>query len=324
MKVFVTGGTGYIGRELIRQLLQHDNEVTALIRNGNPRFHQKGLTWKTCSLSDPDGLSGIMKGCSQLYHVAALAKMWHPWPEEFFEVNVTGTRNAIEAAQRAGIRKMVYTSTAGVMSGSINTPITEDDPILEPFDDDYPATKFMAERIVAQAAQPGFETVIVNPPRVFGGIDNGVNAINNLIRSYLKRNFYIVPGDGSYQGNYAFIDDVVKGHMGAMAMGKSGERYIVGGENHSYESFYELVGVVTGKKNKPISVSRRLISWVASASERWTQLTGREPAITTAMANKIFSNRQLSCAKAIRDLNYSITPLASGLDKTLQILNDNG
>jgi nucleoside-diphosphate-sugar epimerase len=322
MKVFVTGGTGYIGNRLITNLLEQDHEVVALCRNGQPEVQHKRLTWKKGSLQDIESLVPLLEGCKQVYHVAALARMWHPQKNAFFDVNVTGTQHLLQAAQQAGVQKFLYTSSAAVFSFSIKSPITESDPLLEPFDDDYAITKFLGERAVMQASQPGFDTVVVNPPRVYGPSPAGTNAINNLVKHYLRKPFYFTPGDGSYIGNYAFIDDVVNGHREAMRAGKPGERYILGGENHSYTSFYQLLKKLTALKRRSIGIPYRVMKMIAVASEVQSGITGRAPFITTSMVNKIYSNRVLSNDKAIRDFDYKITPFAEGLTKTLEAIEN--
>jgi nucleoside-diphosphate-sugar epimerase len=129
------------------------------------------------------------------------------------------TARLLAAAEKAGVKRLVFTSSASVISYSIKTPVQESDPLLEPYDDDYAASKFMAEQLVKKASRPGFETIIVLPPRVYGPSLVGNNPVNNLVKGYLKRGFYFVPGNGSYQANYAFIDDVVEGHIQAMERG---------------------------------------------------------------------------------------------------------
>ncbi len=319
MKVFVTGGTGFIGYELIRRLLESGNQVVALHRNGHPDLRHSALQWFHASLHENEKLEQGMKGCEGAYHVAALARMWHPDRNAFFETNVKGTENLVTAAQRAGVRKLVYTSTAGVMSYSIKTPVTEEDPLLEPFDEDYPISKYLGERAVLEAAGPGLETVVVNPPRIYGpGTHDAANPINKLVANFLKKPVYFVPGNGRYAGNFAFIEDVVMGHVLAMEKGRSGHRYTTGGENHDFISFYQTLEKLTGKRRTRLSIPKGVMGFLATTSELWSVTTGREPFVTSAMVGKIFSNRVLSCEKAVRELGYNITPLEHGLAKTIE------
>jgi nucleoside-diphosphate-sugar epimerase len=324
MKIFVTGGTGFIGFELLKSLLGAGHQVVALHRNGHPDLANASLKWANGSLLDVAALAGAMKGCEGVYHVAALARMWHPEKDAFFTTNVTGTENVVAAAKQAGVRKLVYTSTAGVMSYSIATPIREDDPQLEPFDEDYPASKYLGEQVVRKAASDSFETVVVCPPRVYGpGTYDSVNPVNKLVAGFLKRSFYFVPGNGRYAGNFAFIEDVVRGHVLAMEKGRSGHRYTTGGENHDFVSFYQTLERLTGKKGTRLGIPRGAMSFLATGSELFSMATGRAPFVTRAMVGKIFSNRLLSCEKAVKELGYIITPLEQGLAKTIESIKRN-
>jgi nucleoside-diphosphate-sugar epimerase len=321
MKVFLTGGTGYIGYELIKSLLSAGHHVVALHRNGHPDSDNPSLTWVTGSLHDREVLTRAMEGCEGVYHVAGLARMWHKDKDLFFRTNVAGTEHVLAAAQSAGASRFVYTSTAGVMSASIKTPITEDDPQLEPFDEDYPMSKYLGELAVLKASRAGFDTMVVNPPRVYGPGDlDGANPVNKLVANYLKKPVYVVPGDGRYAGNFAFIEDVVLGHMLAMEKGRGGHRYTTGGENHDFISFYSTLERVTGIRRRRIGIPRRALGFLASSSELWSAATGRAPFITTAMAGKICSNRLLSCDKAVTELGYRITPLEDGLRRTVEAI----
>ena len=321
MKVFVTGGTGYIGSRLIQLLLEKGDTVKALYRNEHPAIDHPSLEWVKGTLDKEEEIIRLLEGCHQVYHMAGLARMWHPEKDAFFYSNVTSTERILRAAERVGISRFVFTSTASVISYSIKTPIREEDPLIEPLDDDYSASKFVAEQMVLNASKPGFETVVVNPPRVYGPSMVGNNPVNNLVKGYLKRRFYFVPGYGSFEANYAFIDDVVNGHILAMEKGKPGQRYILGGENHSYNSFYQTLEKELHLKRKALGIPKGVMSIVAAVSETISKLSGKAPFITSPMVNKLYSNRLLSVSKAANELGYQVTPLSEGLRKTIQFIN---
>lgn len=326
MKVFVTGSTGYIGKELVSCLLRHGDEVVAMYRGQTPAWQADGLHWAKADLHDVEAMQVAMAGCDGIFHMAGLAGMWHPEKHAFFHMNVTATKNVIQAAEQASVPRLVFTSSASVLSYSIRTAITESDPLLEPFDEDYAITKWLAEREVMAAAQRGLHGVVVIPPRVYGpGHSNhGTNPVNKLVSQYLARSFYMVPADGQFVANYAFMHDLVEGHRQAMLHGSKGERYILGGENHDYLSFYNTLEKLTGLKRKRIGVPRKVMVAVAESAEAWSALTGKAPAVTRAMVNKLFSHRELSCEKAKLELGYRITPLEVGLEQTLESIRKNG
>ncbi|HSR38587.1 MAG TPA: NAD-dependent epimerase/dehydratase family protein [Phnomibacter sp.] len=319
MKVYVTGGTGYIGKDLVKRLLEDGEEVVAMYRSEKPPYEWPGLQWSKADLNNIEAMKKGMQGCEGVYHMAGLARLWHPDKDAFFTMNVEGTRNVIAAAEQSGVHRLVFTSSAVVFSRSIRTAITEEDPLMDPFEEDYAITKFLAQKEIIAAAKRGMQAVIVNPPRVYGpsSFENNANALNNLVAKYLRQSFYAVPGDGHFIGNYAFINDVIDGHIRAMHNGRAGECYILGGENEDYLGFYRKLEKVTGIKRKCIHVPKWVMDTAAELSETWASLSGKEPGVTHAIVNKIYSQRALSCDKAIRELGYQITPLEEGLSQTV-------
>ncbi|HMP99737.1 MAG TPA: NAD-dependent epimerase/dehydratase family protein [Cyclobacteriaceae bacterium] len=317
MKVFLTGATGYLGSKLLSHLLATDHEVIALYRKDKLDLEQPGLTWVQGSLEHTTAIEPLLQGVDTVYHTAALAAMWHKKRSTFYDVSVRATENLLQASKQQEVKNFVFTSSAVVLSYSIKSAIKEDDPLIEPLIEDYAVTKSMAEQAVMSASTANFKTVVVNPPRIYGPSSRGFNAVNNLVRNYLNNRFYFMPGNGSYIGNYAYIDDVVLGHILARNKGQSGHRYIVGGENHTYVSLFNLLQEITGKKRTAVKLPYRIMRWVAGFEESKAQLTGLAPWVTSHMVDKLFSNRALSSEKAVSHFNYTITPLKEGLERTI-------
>ena len=168
MKVYLTGGTGYISARLIAKLLDTGHEVMALYRAKKPSFERQGLHWVFGDLQQVESLRSGMQGCEQVYHLAALARLWHADMTAFYTMNVKGTENILRAAMDAGVQKMVFTSTAAIFNYSLNRMVSESDPFPETFEDEYARTKFLAEQKVIEAVQKGFHAVMVHPSRVYG------------------------------------------------------------------------------------------------------------------------------------------------------------
>jgi nucleoside-diphosphate-sugar epimerase len=177
---------------------------------------------------------------------------------------------------------------------------------------------------VIEAVQKGFHAVMVHPPRVYGPGESpgGTNPINKLVEDYLKRSFYFVPDSGQYAGNYAFMDDLVQGHLLAMLSGRSGERYILGGENHDYISLYTILEHLTGIRRTRIGVPRWLMDGVSVAAVTVAGIFGKHTHLTPSVIRKIYSDRLLSCDKAVAELGYRITPFYEGLERTLKSIRD--
>ncbi len=319
MKAFITGATGFVGQAICRRLLADGHTVVGMGRNTSAMFKYKNLAWIKAELEDSSAILEGMSGCTHVFHCGALARVWNRDPSAFFRANVSGTENVLDAARRNGIERLVFTSTAGVIGRSLSTPMKEDDPRLEPFDNDYDLTKHLAEQKVLEYASQGHWAVIVRPSRIYGSSNlSPSNAVTNTLRRYLQNGYYLVPTDGSYMSNYVYIDDVVDGHLKAISNGINGEAYILGGENLSYNDLFNYFKTLTGVTRKSIRVSPAMASFASYLMLGWSKLIGTDPFVTPSFAKRIFCNRLLSSNKARDHFGYTITPMAIGLQKTLE------
>lgn len=323
MNVFVTGASGYIGRELVKQLLAKGCDVSVLLRGtrDDPFFRQKGISVVRGDLSSREALSRGMTSCEQVYHLAAYARVWSPDPFVYHQVNVEGTCNVLEAARKNGVRKVVFTSTAGVFGPAANgSPVCEHTPRVHPFFNAYEFTKWKAEEVCREYASAyGVPVVIVNPSRVYGaGADTDSNAISRLIRLYCSGKWRFIPGDGKSVGNYVFVNDVVNGHLAAMAHGRPGHRYILGGENVCYNDFFGLLGSLSGLRRKLFHLPMAVMLAFAR-TELWkARLLNANPVITPEWVKKYLYHWPLSSQKAMSELGYRVTPLSEGLNRTIK------
>jgi farnesol dehydrogenase len=325
MKIFLTGATGYIGQRLAEKLLEAGHEVNALCRKKplyasfqTPRFH-----FFSGDLENVDAINEAMKGCEAVFHVAAIAKVWMKNPATYYEVNVKGTINVLEAALINNITKVVFTSSAAIYGVSDDEPLTEEHIRMRAFFTDYEASKFIAEEKIQHYVRKGLDVVIVHPTKVYGpGIWTESNAVSQLMRSYIKGKWRIIPGDGKMIGNFSYIDDVVNGHILAMHKGRAGEKYILGGVNMSFNEFFSLMKKISGKNYLTVHISYTLMMLFGWKEEFIHRIFGKEPKITRQWIKKYNYDLALSSEKAARELNYSITPIDEGLKKTLVWLSD--
>lgn len=170
MKVLVTGATGFIGRQLTLSLAMQGYDVKALCRNTDHPYliKHKNIEPVTGNILYRQSLGRAIQGCEQVYHTAAIAKMWCRNPDDYHETNVVGTRNVLEVAASAGVQKIVYTSTCGVWGPTVKHPMNENDPRIAGFPIAYERTKYLAELDVQNFAKQGMHIVTVNPSRVYG------------------------------------------------------------------------------------------------------------------------------------------------------------
>ncbi len=321
MKYFITGISGFIGSSLARQLAADGHTVNSLIRGGIPPElkEETGIRFFKGDLFDRDTMIEAMQGCEVAFHLAALTKPWARDPGDFRRINVDGAVNVFDAALKAGIRRVVFTSSAATMSPSEEfQAVSEQTPRHVPFFNAYEVTKTDAEMMAREFCRKGIEVVTVNPSRVYGpGPLNPSNSVTRMIAGYEKGNWRIIPGDGKKVGNYVFIDDVVHGHILASQYGRPGERYILGGENLTFDQFFHALESITGKKYRMVHLPLGLMKFAACCLEIQNRITGIPPLITADWVKKYLNHWCLSSDKAIRELGYRITPFEKGVERTL-------
>ncbi len=321
----ITGGTGFIGQRLVRLLSDTGATVHVLSRSiaKKEMFPEPGVHFFIGDIRDPGSVEKAMKGCTHIYHLAGYARGWARDKNIYFEYNVRGTENLLKTARTLGVEKLVYTSTAGVISPSSEVPATEDMPRTVPFFTPYEVSKYQAEQTILEYVRQGLNIVITNPPRVFGpGPLDENNAVTEIILKYKQGKWHWMPGSGKRYGNYVYVDDVVNGLILAMEKGKAGERYILGGENLSYLRFFQEISLATGRKNVllPVPLPVMLgISWGITAGAR---IFNYHPLITPEWVKKYFFDWKLSSEKAQRELGYQYTPFREALQKTVRFLDN--
>lgn len=325
MKIFITGATGYIGQRLLARLVSGGHEIHLLCRRApdadvydNPRIRVfEG------DLSDPVKIHEAMHGCAQVYHTAAYARVWARTPKVYFDVNVKGTVNVLECALQNNVDRLVFTSSCGTYGTSNGEPINEDTPRMVGFFNEYESSKFIAEEKVREYALRGLDTVIVHPARVYGpGTWTESNAISMLVRKYVTGEWHLIPGNGKALGCFSYIDDVVDGHILAMEHGVRGEKYILGGDNIDLNTFFSTLRRISQRNYILVKIPLTLIVLYAWQEELAARYLGRAPAVTRQWVRKYDQDAALSSAKAIRELNYRITPFETGLAHTLEWLRE--
>jgi len=324
MKVFITGGTGFIGSRLTEKLISENHEVTLLARNPSA-VHFTGnykVNIIKGDLSDKSALLEGMKDCEWVFHMAAWAKPFFKDPEIVTGINIDGTINVFDAALERHVKKVVFTSTGGTMSYSHDgNPVDEStnrDPMLHTL---YEKTKAEAEKIAFDYSKKGLAVITVNPTRVYGpGKLTESNSMTKIIRLYISGLWRIIPGNGKSIGNYVFIDDVVEGHILAARFGRSGERYILGGENKSFSDLFDIIGESAGKRRILVNLPAGLMKGIIKVFIFMARISGSPPAITMDWLDKYLNNWIMSSNKASRELGYKITPLSEGVSRTIQWL----
>jgi nucleoside-diphosphate-sugar epimerase len=324
MKILITGASGYIGNRLAHTLAGQGEKVNALIRYASSKEllqHPNITTFKGNVLQE-ESLMTAMNGCEQVYHMAAMVGLQARDSSVFYDVNVDGTRNVLNAALQSGVEKTVFTSSCGVIGPSLGEPMKENDSRNTSFVIDYDLSKKMAEDLVLQFANKGMNVVIVCPSKVYGpGNTSHSLTANAVIYKFLKSKIAFIPS-GTYKVCFAFIDDIVNGHLLAMEKGISGQKYILGGTNISYHEFFDRIRTISNNKGHIIRLRKNFIKAWALAQKLKHSLTGSPVSFTVKSIDHLFSNYTFSSEKAIRDLGYNITSLDEALTETIHFLNN--
>jgi nucleoside-diphosphate-sugar epimerase len=323
MRLFISGTTGYIGQKLMEAALKKGYTVHALVRSLPvvPMTVQKNLQYFKGDVTDYDSVTKAMEGCDAVIHTAGITQLWHHDRTVFYRVNVGGTRNVLEAASYHNVKKLVYTSTCGVLGPSLHDPVAEEDPRITPFENDYEISKHCAEELVKEFSRRGLFAVIVSLPRVYGpGLLTQGNPISKLIGDIIKRRIGFMPDAKDVVGNYAFIDDVIEGHFLALQKGLGGEKYNLGGENYSYDEFFAKIKKASPKKIWLLAIPKFVLKFSCGLIYARTLVTRTHSHFTPKVVDRLYQNRAVSCQKAIRQLGYQITPLDSGILQTIHFL----
>lgn len=326
MATLITGATGFIGSVLTNQLAKTGEQIHILCRKdpATKEFAQPNIKLYQGDITELSGISKAMQGVEKVYHMAAYARVWAKSKEIFYKINVEGTRNILKAALDNGVKKVVYTSTAAVIGPSNGEPMTETDPRIVGLFNPYEETKTKAEAIANDYFQQGLNVVILNPSRVYGpGLDTGSNPYTKIMELYMKGKWKIIPGSGNDIGSYCYIDDVVDGVFKAMERGRSGERYILGGINASFNELIDNIRTASGIDRKLRHIPFSILAIISHLQVTYANLTGKPPMITPDWVRKYDYDWALDSSKAITELGYKIRPLKQGVTETVEWLKKN-
>lgn len=313
MSVFVTGGTGFVGANLLRLLLQEGYSVKALVRPNSNLGNLQGLDVEIIKgdLNDLN-LWQQMQGCQYLFHVAAHYSLWQKDREALYQNNVLGTRNVLAAAKKAGIERTVYTSSvAAIGAGKFDKVVDETyQSPLEELVGDYKKSKFLAEQEAMQAASRGQEVVVVNPSSPIGPLDIKPTPTGDIILRFLRRQMPAYLDTGL---NFIDVRDVARGHLLALSKGKSGSRYILGHQNLSLKELLDELAQITGLSAPQRTVPAWLPLSVAWVDEKILAPLGKQPSVPLDGVRMAKQRMYYNPSKAVRELNLPQSSLNTAL-----------
>ena len=326
MKVFVTGATGFVGSHVARVLLQRGAELRLLVRASSRTENLEGLRADrvTGDLSDAEELRKGMAGCELVFHVAADYRLWAPDPDEIYRANVEGTRAVLEAARAAGVRRVVHTSSVGTIGFQTNGhPACEDSPVaLTDMIGAYKRSKFMSEQVALEAARSGLDVVVVNPTTPVGEQDIKPTPTGRVIVDFLKRKFPAYVDTGL---NLVDVRECARGHAAAAEKGRSGERYILGGENLTLKQILDRLAAITGLPSPRVRLPYAVALATGAVDTLFTGvLLRREPRVTLDSVRMGRKKMFASSAKAERELGWKIVAVDDALRRAVEWFRTHG
>jgi dihydroflavonol-4-reductase len=320
MTTLVTGGTGFVGANVVRLLLQRGIEVRALVRPRSDTRNLDSLDVELVAgdLRDRVSLEAALEGCDTVYHVAAMYALWTSDPRQIYDSNVTGTVNLLEAAGMAGVQRIVYTSSVATIGlPKDGTPATEEVALqAEELVSDYKRSKYLAEQEVLKYAQRGLPVVIVNPSFPVGAWDVKPTPSGQIIVNFLRGK---IPAYVNTGLNVVDVEDVALGHLLAAEKGRIGERYILGNANLTLPALFQLLQQVSGVRAPSLRIPYGLAYLSACVSEFVANTITHTPPFVTLAGVKL-SRKQMffDASKAVRELGFPQTSALDALRKAVE------
>lgn len=322
--ILVTGGTGYLGGRLVRALCEAGQKVVVLVRpKADTSSLPASVELRQGDLIQPESLKSAMAGCTFVFHTAACVKTWSRDPTLFDQVNVAGTFNVLEAASQAGIQRIIYTSSFFALGPTGPDPVNEARPHPgPPFRTDYERTKYAAAQLVRSYASK-IPVVSLLPGMIYGpGAMTQGNFVSVLVRDFLRRKMPGVIGDGSQRWTFAYINDVVAGHLAALDRGQAGAQYILGGPVVSMRALLDLLTKITGVPAPTRRIPFSLAKAAGAVQEALAWGFGMPPQLTRQVVEVYKHHWAYSCAKAEAELGYTSRSLEAGLRTVVEWLRD--
>jgi dihydroflavonol-4-reductase len=345
MLALVTGATGFLGSHVARVLAEQGAELRLLMRPTSDLRNIDDLKGDRVvgDLRDSASIAKALSGCDVVFHVAADYRLWVRDPDEMYRSNVEGTRSLLEAARKQGVRRVVYTSSVATMGFSSNhaaaelrsawtgegarphksTVADEESPVsLADMIGHYKRSKFMAEQVAVDAARSGVDVVIVNPTTPVGERDIKPTPTGRIVLDFLKRKFPAYVETGL---NLVDATECARGHVQALEKGRSGERYILGGENLTLKQILDRLAAITGLKSPTLKLPYVFAFATGVVDEMVTgRILGREPRATIDAVRMGRKMMFVSSAKAERELGWRTVPVDGALRRSVDWFRGNG
>jgi dihydroflavonol-4-reductase len=323
MKIFISGADGFVGSNLVRELLNRSHEVVAFVKEGDDPMTIKHLDIdiQYGDLLDTASITKAMKGCDAVVHTAANTAIWPYRSEIQNKINIGGTINMVDAAKTHGVLRFIHVGTANSFGfGSKAKPGDETRPYSSDiYGMDYMDSKYKAHQYILEEVRKNkFPAVVINPTFMFGPYPARLGSAKMIVSVYQKK----VPGYTRGGRNYIAVKDVCVGIANALTMGTIGESYIVGHKNLSYKEVFTLIAQVVGVEPPKLAIPSFAAKSFGFVNTIAAKLTKQEPSVSYAMAQMSVDEHYYSARKAIEAIQLPQTPLETAIKESFDWLKE--
>jgi NAD+-dependent farnesol dehydrogenase len=320
--ILLTGSTGYLGSRIAHALVERGEPFRVMVRN--PARLGLVPAEAHCEIvagdvTNADTLANAMRGVKRVIHSAALVKMWVREPQEFRRVNVEGLKALLEAADRAGVERVVYTSSFMAAGRSSDPNASEGLHNRGPYSNEYEETKSQALDWLRAEGFARFPVVALLPGVIYGpGPLTEGNLVGGMIQPYLKGKFPGVLGSGEQRWSFAYNSEVVRAHLAALEKGRPGEEYFLAGDNRSLNQLFSAVARLARVRFPVRHLPFALGKAIGGLEVLRARLFNHRPQLTPGVVEIFKHDWVYSSDKASRELRYRVIPLEEGLRRTLE------
>lgn len=324
MTTLVTGAAGFLGSHIARQLVARGETVRVLMRgsSSNRAISDLSLEYVTGDLRDAGSLDRAMQGIARVFHVAADYRLWARKSQEIYDSNVGGTKNLLEAARRAGVTQLVYTSTVATIAvDRPNLPSEATDAKLAEMIGHYKRSKWMAEQEVLEVAKAGLPVIIAMPTTPVGPWDWKPTPTGKIILDFLNGK---MPGYVETGLNFIGVEDCAAGHLLVAEKGKNGERYLLGAENLTLKELLDMLADITGLPAPAFKIPHGVALGVAYIETMFSRLLGKEPGIPVEGVRIARHRMFVDCGRSKKELGFEPGPVKEALERAVRWYEANG
>jgi dihydroflavonol-4-reductase len=325
MTVLVTGANGFMGSNVVRELIKDGADVRVTIRKDSDTRNIDDLDVEKvyCDIRDKESVKSALKGCDTLYHIAAYFAHWAPDKKLFYDINVEGTKNLLEESLFQGLEKVVYTSTSNTIGSHGAGNFVKEDAEFNGWEagDHYAISKYLAEIEAKKICEKGLPLVIVNPTLVIGVRDRKPTPSGALIVDIANGD---MPGYIEGAINVIDVEDVARGHIQAAQKGRIGERYLFGNENLYVGDFFKLIAEIAGVKSPKRKIPYRVALLLGYLFQVGARITKKPPIVSVSQVRLGKMGEHFDCSKAVNELGLKQTPIKKTIEKAINWFRENG